>query len=480
MAEPTDLDREFEERERVLDTWVEKQRQIAMLQAESAELLIKRIAIYDRDLVGNGYHRDSAYRSMVAEHSAAGRVPTGTMEASFLDARTLRDSLPAVRASFAGGLVTAAHVREIVRASSVVIEAVEHDRADAEIIPLFEAAALVVAEQETAARTRAQVQQIAAALAGETVIERHRRAEQDRGVTVRSLGDGLALLTAVLPEWVGVAIMDRLTHLARRIAEGRDDRVPLLDVDVLDGGEDRIAPDDIAPDDPVVDRDLIWEEAWGAAVIRADGTFALDPDDDVEHIPADTRTVDQIRADVLSDMLLASDPSRANGDALDNVQARIQITLAARTALGADEAPAELDGHGPLDPRVARLLAGRNDGWTRLFLDPAGMLLETDAYTPTTAMKRFLRARDRHCRFPGCRMPVHRCQIDHNHDHAKGGPTALGNLCHFCANHHALKHPDVPDRFRWTARQRPDGTVTWSSPLGRSYHDPPRRRVMFV
>jgi len=79
MAEPTDLDRKFEERERVLDTWVEKQRQIAMLQAESAELLIERIAIYDRDLVGNGYHRDSAYRSMVAEHSAAGRVPTGTM-----------------------------------------------------------------------------------------------------------------------------------------------------------------------------------------------------------------------------------------------------------------------------------------------------------------------------------------------------------------------------------------------------------------
>lgn len=77
-------------------------------------------------------------------------------------------------------------------------------------------------------------------------------------------------------------------------------------------------------------------------------------------------------------------------------------------------------------------------------------------------------------------MPAHRCQIDHNHDHAKGGLTALDNLCHFCTKHHALKHPDVPDRFRWTARQRPDGTVTWSSPIGRSYDDPPRRRVMFI
>ena len=480
MPDSTDVVRDFEDRERVLDAWVETQRQIAVLQAESAELLIERIAVHERELIGNGYHRDCAYRSMIAEYSAAGRIASGTMEGAFLDARTLRDDLPAVRACFTEGRITAAHVHEIVRASSVVVEAVQHGKADAEALPLFEEAALAVAEQETAARTRPHVQQIAAALAGETVIERNRRAAKDRTVNVRSLGDGLALLTAVLPEWVAEAIMDRLTRMTQQIATARGTREPQLDPEVLDSGEDRITPDDIAPDDPAFDRDRLWDEAWGESIISADGTFALDPDADVEHIPADTRTFDQIRADILSDMLLASDPSRALGDALDNVQARIQVTIAATTLAGDDDAPAEFDGHGPLDPRIARLLAGRNDGWARLLLDPAGMVVETDTYTPTTAMKRFLRARDQHCRFPGCRTPVHRCQIDHNHDHAKGGRTAVDNLCHFCTKHHALKHPDVPDVFRWTAQQRPDGTVTWFSPIGRSYDDRPRRRVLFV
>lgn len=77
-------------------------------------------------------------------------------------------------------------------------------------------------------------------------------------------------------------------------------------------------------------------------------------------------------------------------------------------------------------------------------------------------------------------MPVHRCQIDHNHDHAKGGRTRLDNLSVFCTNHHALKHPDIDERHRWTARQLPGGEVQWTSPLGRAYADPPPRRVMFV
>lgn len=480
MASPTDLDLEFEQRARVLDSWVDKQRQIAILQAEASEILIERIAIQEQDLVGNGYHGDAIYRSMIAEHSAAGRIPTGSVEKAFADALALRDNLPAVRSSFAAGRITAAHVREIVRASSVVCEAVRNQRADAEVLTLFEEAVLVVAEQDTAARTRPHAQQVAAALAGETVIDRQRRAAKDRTVEVRSLDDGLALLTAVLPEWIAVAIMDRLTQISQRIVRARGSHDPHLDPSVIDSGADPVRPEDIAPDDPSFDRHSIWDDDWHAAVIAADGTFALDPDADVEHIPADTRSLDEIRADVFTDMLLTADPSKATGDALDNVQARIQVTVAATTLRGADEKPAELDGYGPLDPDAARALAAHNDGWTRLFLDPGGMVIETDTYTPSTAMKRFLRARDQHCRFPGCRMPAHRCQIDHNHDHAKGGATALCNLSHFCVRHHALKHPDVPDRFRWSAQQQPDGTVTWFSPLHRAYEDRPRRRVMFV
>ena len=243
---------------------------------------------------------------------------------------------------------------------------------------------------------------------------------------------------------------------------------------------------DLSPEDPR------YDAYFEAGVIAADGTFVTDPlaglidpltdpaSPDLEHLSGDTRTFDQIRADLLSDLLLSSDPSEANGAGLENVSARIQVTVAASTLAGDDDRPAELDGHGPLDPDVARGLAGRCTGWSRLFLSSTGLVTETDAYSPTEQMRRFLRARDQHCRFPGCRMPVHRCEIDHNHDHARGGRTRIDNLSHFCTTHHSLKHPDIDEQHRWKARQTPDGSITWTSPLGRDYVDPPRRRVMFV
>ncbi|WP_341941794.1 DUF222 domain-containing protein [Microbacterium sp. LWH10-1.2] len=521
MAHRTDLDLDLEERRRVLDAWALKRRQIAVLEAEAAELLIEQFDIHDQDVAESPYHRDAIYRSMIAEFSAAARIPRSSMEFAFADARSLRDSMPGVRAAFADGRITAAHVREIVRAGAVVAEAIANRRADAAVMDLFETAALVVAECDTAARTRAHAREVAASLAGETVVERHRRAAKDRSVSVTSLDDGLALLTAVLPEWIALAIQDRLTHVAREVIEARGTREPQLDPSIMGPGADSLHAEDVDLADPFfdafladpfapailadtsadttadaasaerdstpgtdsgADADFGADADSDAGMIFSDdrATFARDPLSDVERIPADERSLDEIRADVLTDMLLTATPSTAFGDALDDVHARIQVTVAATTLAGLDDRPAQLDGHGALDADIARALAGRNSGWTRLFLDPSGLVVETDTYTPTTAMKRFLRARDQHCRFPGCRMPVHRSEIDHNHDHAKGGRTAVDNLAHFCRTHHALKHPDVPDPHRWTAQQRPGGSITWTSPLGRAYTDRTPRRVMFV
>ena len=484
MTRRTDLDLDLEERQRLLDAWTDKRRRIAALEAEASELLIERITVHDADVAENPFHRDSIYRSMLSEYSAGARLSRGAVEQSFTDARTLSRDLPSVRAAFAAGTITVAHVREIVHASAVVSDAVHSRRVDAETLALFEAAVLVVAEQDTAARTRAHARQVASALAGETVVERHRRAKDERCVSVRSVDDGLALLTAVLPEWIAVAIADRLTRLAREIVRGRDDREPVLPV--LEPATDGIDADELSPDDPRLD-------SYEQGVIHGEGgTFTTDPlgaftdpltaptSTAIEHLPSDERTLDQIRADLLADLLLAAIPSDALGSGLDAVHPRIQVTVAASTLAGTDDRPAELDGYGPLDPDIARALAGRHTGWSRLFLDPAGLVVETDTYTPTEAMRRFLRARDQHCRFPGCRMPVHRCEIDHNHDHARGGRTRLDNLSHFCTTHHSLKHPDIDDRHRWTAQQGPGGEVTWTSPLNRQYTDPPRRRVMFV
>lgn len=472
MSRPTDidLDLDLEERRRVLDAWVSKKREIARLEAEAAELLIEQIALHDSEVSATPFHRDAIHRSMVAEFSAAGHVSKGSIEFAFADARALLTHLPEVRAAFAAGSLSAAHVREIARASALVDEAIRNRKADPAVMALFEAAVLVVAERDTAARTRAHARQVAAALTGETLLDRHRRAASERSVTVKPLDDGLALLTAVLPEWVANAIADRLSRLTREVVRARKTR-EFRPSPSWSEESDTISPRDIDLDDPAFDG---FEEA----VIDSGDTFATDPE--VEHFPTDDRTWAQIQADLFSDLLLTADPSAAHGTALDGIHARVQVTVAASTLAGADDRPAQLDGHGPLHPDVARELAGRNTGWSRLFLDAHGMVVETDTYTPTESMRRFLRARDQHCRFPGCRMPVHRCDIDHNHDHALGGRTRLDNLGHFCRAHHTLKHPDIPDAHRWTAHQERDGSITWHSPLGRDYSDPPPRRVMFV
>lgn len=421
----------IEQRAALLDAWVEKRRRIAVLESESAALLSERLALCDDDARRNPYHRDTIHRSMVAEYSAAGHVSQGSIEYAFADAAFLDSDHPAARESFARGAIAAGHAREVVRAGAIVREAVRSGRVDASALRLYDTAAVVVAERETPARTRALVRQIAAALAGETLVDRHRRAASERTVMMRSVDDGLALITVVLPEHLAAAIMDRLTRLAHEVVAARD-RVDLL------------------PESPPV------------------------------AVPADTRTLDQLRTDILTDLMLAADPSQVTGAGIDHVQARIQVTVAATTLLGADDRPAELDGFGPIDPDIARDLAGRNGGWSRLFLSPVGMVTETDTYSPTEGMRRILRARDQHCRFPGCRMPVRRCQIDHNHDHARGGRTSLSNLSHFCIGHHVLKHPDIDRRHRWTAKQLPDRSLEWISPLGRRYIDAPPRRVMFV
>lgn len=485
MNTRTDLDLELEERCRLLDEWVATRRRIAALEAKSYSLLVERIGVHDADVSESPHHRDAIYRSMIAEYSAAGHIPKGSVEYAFTDARTLSRALPAVFASFAAGSISAHHVREIVRASEIVDDAIRDGRVVAATMGLYEAAVLVVAEQDTASRTKPHARKVAARLVGETVVETQRRATAERCVTVRSVGDGLAALTAILPEWVAVAISDRLTRMARHVARTRDEREPILDP-LDDDSEDSLYLSDLSPEDPR------YGTYFEAGAIAADGTFVTDPlaglidpmtdpaSPDLEHPSGDTRTFDQIRADLLADLLLSSDPSEANGTGLENVSARIQVTVAASTLAGDDDRPAELDGHGPLDPDVARGLAGRCSGWSRLFLDATGLVTETDSYSPTEQMKRFLRARDEHCRFPGCRMPVHRCEIDHNHDHARGGRTRVDNLSHFCTTHHSLKHPDIDERHRWTARQTPDGSITWTSPLGRDYIDPPRRRVMFA
>lgn len=194
----------------------------------------------------------------------------------------------------------------------------------------------------------------------------------------------------------------------------------------------------------------------------------------------DDRTMDQRRADVFCDLSLTAVPSSAIGTDMEAFRPTIQVTIAASTLAGRDDMMAECDGIGPIHPDFVRNLAGNAPSFTRLFLDPTAMITNVDTYVPSSRMKKYLRARDQHCRFPGRRAKPSRCEIDHNHDRALGGATSLNNLACFCSSHHPLKHPDVDARHRWTVRQEAEGTLVWRSPLGREYIDNPELRVMFV
>ncbi|WP_131801657.1 HNH endonuclease signature motif containing protein [Klenkia soli] len=88
-------------------------------------------------------------------------------------------------------------------------------------------------------------------------------------------------------------------------------------------------------------------------------------------------------------------------------------------------------------------------------------------YTPTAAQYRYLRARDRHCRFPGCRQVARACDADHvipydHHNPTAGGPTCVRNLAMLCRRHHRLKTHSPGWRFQMGA----DGTLHVTTPGG--------------
>ncbi|PPF83697.1 hypothetical protein C5E07_09340 [Pseudoclavibacter sp. RFBJ3] len=117
----------------------------------------------------------------------------------------------------------------------------------------------------------------------------------------------------------------------------------------------------------------------------------------------------------------------------------------------------------------AKHLAATAPAFIRLLTHPiTGAIQTVDAYTPTAAMRAFLKARDIHCRFIGCRQPATNCELDHTIDHQYGGEPAIWNLSDFCKNHHIVKHHTA-----WTVTQHDGGTLEWTTPSGKTYIDHP-------
>ena len=92
-------------------------------------------------------------------------------------------------------------------------------------------------------------------------------------------------------------------------------------------------------------------------------------------------------------------------------------------------------------------------------------------HDPSAALARLVDLRDVRCAGPGCGST--RNHRDHLQPWPEG-PTAAWNLGPLSARCHAAKHTN------WILVRHPDGSITWTSPLGRTYtrpspHAPPPR-----
>jgi len=145
----------------------------------------------------------------------------------------------------------------------------------------------------------------------------------------------------------------------------------------------------------------------------------------------------------------------------------LNVTIAATTLAGLDDLPGELDGHGPISADLCRALAVSAASITAVAVDSScGTALDVGrtTYRPRLSHRDHVVQRDRTCRFPGCRQPARRCQIDHSEEFCSGGATCPCNLSCLCKFHHDLKTTGL-----WDAQQHPDASIVWTSPTGRTY-----------
>ncbi len=98
-----------------------------------------------------------------------------------------------------------------------------------------------------------------------------------------------------------------------------------------------------------------------------------------------------------------------------------------------------------------------------------------DRYAVPEDLKRFLRVRDKTCRFPGCNRSAAHCDLDHSLDWQFDGLTAHDNLAHLCPACHALK-----SETGWRVLHLGGGTLEWTSPTGRTFVSEPATVIRSV
>ena len=149
------------------------------------------------------------------------------------------------------------------------------------------------------------------------------------------------------------------------------------------------------------------------------------------------RSRGQVMADVVVERVTGRDPVESP------VPVAVNLVLSDETLLTGGEAPAQLDGYGPLPAVLARdmVLAAGADATVgaalrRLYAQPGTsklVAMESRARAFPKALATFIGLRDQVCRTPFCNARIR--HIDHVTPHAKRGRTSVHNgdgLCEHC------------------------------------------------
>lgn len=343
--------------------------------------------------------------------STALRLSSGTAQSRIDVARTLTSHLPNTCSALATGDISLAHANVIAKETANAIR----DGLPESAIFTIEQRAIAHAEFHTPAQVANQVRTLLARIAPEVFEDTVARAKDTRRVSCYADSDGLATVVAILPAADAQIVMNAIESFIR-------------------------------------------------ISIENSGPTLKDP-----------RSSDMKRADALTAIASASlinSPITPHRRPIS-----VNVTIDLPTLLGLAQNPGQLAGYGAIPASVARELAA--DGkWRRFITDPqSGNLLDygRESYEPPQALVDFLIARDRTCRFPGCRKSAALSDLDHAQSWESGGSTSPENLGALCRRHHRLK-----THGGWKIISNKDGSCNWTSPLGKEFFTPARPIVEAV
>ncbi len=373
--------------------------------------------------------------------STALRLAPATAQMRIDIARTLVNNLPNTCSALAIGEISSAHATVIARETA---SAIRDGMAESAIFEIEERA-IAFAEFHTPGQVANHVRNAVAKYAPEEFEDITLRAQSMRRVSCFNDPDGMSTVIAILPAADAQMVMNSIEAFILRENQ-------------------RIEKEETETAGHAFGSSASGSSASGSS---ASGSSASKGDETEER----KRTKDMRRADALSSICAAYLADITKVVAPHRRPVTVNVTIDLPTLLGLAENPGQLAGYGPIPASIARELASDSQ-WKRFITEPqTGNLLDfgRESYEPPQHLKDFLIARDRTCRFPGCRRSALLSDLDHAQSWETGGLTSAENIGALCRRHHRMKTHDG-----WTVESFPDGSCTWRSPLGKEFFTPAR------